>query len=125
MLPVKLWTQEEVRSYISARVQLHQEAERLSDADLPICTPQDRWEKPTTYAVKVKGQKRAQRVLGGMADAEAWAAENMKKEFEIETRPGESVRCMSYCDCNNYCSFYQSTIFNQFFEEGDNDKEKT
>jgi len=107
MLPVKLWTQEETRKYILTRVQLHQEAEHLSDADLPVCTPQERWEKSTTYAVKVKGQKRAQRVLESMEAAEGWTSENMKKAYEIEVRPGESVRCMSYCDCNNYCSFYQ------------------
>jgi len=106
MLPVTLWESTFVESWIKERVLLHQEVEHLSDADLPICTPIERWEKPTTYAVKVKGNKRAQRVLESMEAAEAWA-ENMKKAYEIEVRPGESVRCMSYCDVNKICGLFQ------------------
>ena len=105
VLPVPLWLPEDAHNYMVERVTLHQEAEHLSDADLPLCSAEERWERPTTYAVKVKGQKRAKRVLESMEDAEAWATDNMKKEFDIEIRHGESVRCESYCDCSQFCDF--------------------
>jgi hypothetical protein len=105
VLPVPLWLPEDAHKYMTERVTLHQEAEHLSDADLPMCSPGERWERPTTYAVKVKGQKRAKRVLESMEEAEVWAKDNMKKDFDIEVRPGESVRCESYCDCSQFCDF--------------------
>jgi len=114
MVNVPMWKPEDVHEYMVERVTYHQEAESLPDKELPLCTSAERWEKPTTYAVKVKGQKRAKRVLESMEDAEAWAEQNMKKEFEIEVRQGESVRCESYCDCSNFCDF----TFNKLFKGG-------
>jgi len=108
MLPVPLWPPDKAIEYIDERVHLHQVCEGLSDEDLPLCSPEERWERPTKYAIKKKGLKRASRVLDSMEEAEAWAEDNMKdKKFEIETRQGENVRCESYCDCNKFCSFYQ------------------
>ena len=104
MLPVELWKPEDAYEYMTERVTLHQEAEGLSDADLPLCSAEERWERPTTWAVKVKGQKRAKRVLDSMEEAATWIEDNIKdKPMEIETRPGESVRCESYCDCSQFC----------------------
>lgn len=108
MLPVERWLPEDAYEYIVERVTLHQEAEALSDKDLPLCTPDERWDRSTKYAVTIVGQKRAKRVLDSMEEAEAWAEANMKKKYHIEVREGESVRCLHYCDCNNYCLFYQN-----------------
>jgi hypothetical protein len=109
ILPVELWDLFDSYQYILQRVTYHQDAESLPDNDLPICTPEERWERPTTYAVKKRGNKRAARVLPSMEEAEAWAMDNMKdKPFEIETRPGESVRCASYCDVAPFCNWWQA-----------------
>jgi len=116
VLPVELWKPVDAHEYITERVTLHQESESMSDEDLPLCTADERWDRPTKYAVIVIGQKRAKRVLDTMEEAEEWADVNMKKKYHIEVRPGESVRCESYCDCNNYCSYYQK------LKEGDNGK---
>jgi len=117
-LPIELWLPEDAHEYMTERVTLHQEAEGLKDADLPLCTAEERWERPTKYAVKVKGLKRAKRVLDSMEEAETWAKENMKKEYEIEIRQGESVRCESYCDCAPHCDFYKSLTFKKYFNKG-------
>jgi hypothetical protein len=108
VLPVELWDPIDAGMYLEERVTVHQEAEHLADDDLPVCTAEERWEKPTQYAVKKRGNKKASRLLPTLEEAEVWARDNMKdKPFEIVCRPGESVRCRSYCDCSNYCNWWQ------------------
>lgn len=109
ILPVTLWDPIDAGMYLEERVIMHQGAVRLEDDALPICTPAERWERPTQYAVKKRGNKRAARLLPTMEEAEMWAMDNMKeKPFEIEVRPGESIRCASYCDCSNFCNWWQA-----------------
>jgi hypothetical protein len=108
ILPVTLWDPIDAGMYLEERVTVHQEAERLADDDLPVCTAEERWERPTQYAVKKRGNKKASRLLPTLEEAEVWARDNMKdKPFEIVCRPGESVRCRSYCDCSNYCNWWE------------------
>ena len=108
VIPVRLWNPVDAGMYLGERVAMHQQAEGLPDDDLPICTAEERWQRETTYAVKKRGNKRAQRVLPSMEEAEAWARDNMKdKPFEIEKRPGESVRCRHYCDVSEICGLFQ------------------
>ena len=40
-----------------------------TDGDLPECTPEQMWEKPTTYAVKKVGNKRATNVFNTKEEA--------------------------------------------------------
>ena len=105
-LPVDLWPTEKVQDYLIERVKLHQEAEKLSDADLVMCTPEERWSRPPKWAVKVKGQKRAKRVLDNESDALAWIWNNPSKAkpLEVEYRQGEDVRCESYCPVKQFCN---------------------
>lgn len=106
-IPVELWTPGQTTDWIAQRVKEHQEAETLADHELPVCTPEERWHKDDSWAVKIKGQKRAKRVLGSHEEAEAWGSQHLDgKRWEIEMRPGEDMRCESYCSCNQYCSFY-------------------
>jgi hypothetical protein len=108
ILPVTLWDPIDAGMYLEERVTVHQEAERLADDDLPVCTKEERWEKETQYAVTKRGNKKASRLLPTLEEAEVWARDNMKdKPFEIVCRPGESVRCRSYCDCSNYCNWWE------------------
>ena len=124
MLPVLLWPPNKALEYIEERVHLHQVCEGLEDTNLPLCTAEERWEKPTKYAVMKKGQKRAMRVLDSIEEAEDWREMKEGKELEIEIRQGESVRCESYCDCAPYCDFKQSLTFKEYFGRRINGKEK-
>jgi len=112
-LPIDLWSDAKAQTYIEDRVLLHQAAESLSDDDIPICTPEERWERPTKFAV-VKGQnKGAWRVVDTLEEAEKLKAqieESSGNEYRIDERPGESVRCMNYCSCRDYCNFYQQLV---------------
>jgi hypothetical protein len=60
-IPIKLWTYEEQEAFIKDRITHHSACEFAmeTDGDLPPCTPEEMWEKPTTY-----GPSRRRRVSG-------------------------------------------------------------
>lgn len=105
VLPVGLWFPEEIALFMVTRVSSHQYAETLPDDKLPYCAPEERWEKPTMYAVKKKGRKSAVRVLESEEAAQKMVDAG-KGDF-VETRPGESTRCAHYCPVNFVCNQYQ------------------
>ena len=62
------------------------------------------------YAVKKSGNKRALRVYDSLEEAERHInsiKEEERKNFEIETRLGEDRRCLNYCSCCHFCSYYR------------------
>ena len=113
-LPIKLWTMEERDAYIRKRIALHSACEFAleTDGDLPECTPEEMWEKPTTWAIKKKGNVRAFKVY----ETEKHATEalaTMDKAYEIEVRQGERTRCKSYCPVSQYCQQYRDYLNNK------------
>lgn len=98
---VPLWSREKARAFMEERVRLHQ---RAQSGEMPFCTPEEMWERPNQWAVKVPGRKRATRLLDSREEAETYIAVNMiGQKAEIEFRPGERVRCNSYCSVSNWC----------------------
>jgi len=73
------------------------------------CTPEEKWQKPTTYAVKAKGAKKAKRVLESQKDAEEWISTKNASNLYIEERPGGCMRCESYCNVAKQCPYYKET----------------
>lgn len=67
------------------------------------CTPEERWERPTKYAVMKRGQKRAVKLFDSEADALALIEAKRPLPMYLEERPGESVRCASYCPVREWC----------------------
>jgi hypothetical protein len=102
VLEQPLWTQDTAVDYIQKRLGVH-----FSDAAPVQCTDEERWARPDTFAVMGKGRKRALRVLGSASEAAQWAEDNSKEDVTIEHRPGESVRCESYCNVRDWCPQYQ------------------
>lgn len=105
-IPIKLWSQEEREAFIQARLDAHSSAMFESEAggDLPECSSEDMWEKPSTWAIKKEGGVRAKSVHATEEEAKL----NLTKGYFIEHRPGERVRCASYCQVSQWCSQYQS-----------------
>ena len=101
-IPINLWPYQQREDFISERISKHSECEfhMETDEELPPCTPEEMWEKPTTYALKKKGGVRAIKVYETMEDAEKACDE---KVHEIEVRLGTRTRCESFCPVNNYC----------------------
>jgi hypothetical protein len=84
---------EEIEAFIAVKVAEYKRYnDMLDDDDIPPCSPKERWEKPTKYAVKKEGRKTAVRVLDSKDDAEQMVVDLGKGHY-LETRPGESVRC--------------------------------
>ena len=101
VIPIPMWTSEKTHLYIKERVALHKRYEGVALEDIEECTPKEKWQSPSTYAVMKKGQKNA--IRGGVCDTLAQAykkLEEMEKksgEFYIEERPEEEIRCADYC----------------------------
>ncbi len=95
-----------IEQTISSLVHLHKTSEDLPDDKLPECTSADRWERPTTYAVKKEINIRAFRVFESESEAKSLLDEK-GKGWIIETRPGASIRCQEYCLAAPFCNFYQ------------------
>ena len=112
-VPIPLWAREKAMAYTKGRVALHKAAENLSDDDIPICTPDERWHEPDKWAV-VKGKnKRATRVLESEKEAEKIKAALEKStgdKYRIDFREGSDKRCLHYCPCAEFCNHYKSLV---------------
>ena len=103
-LPVKLWSFEERERFVSERISKHSACEFAIETDqpLPRCTPEEMWEKNTTWAVKKTGGVRAKSVHQTQEEA-ADALEKAGKGYEIEVRLGERTRCANFCSVSHRC----------------------
>lgn len=104
VVDVPIWTAAAAEAYITSRIALHQEAEGLPPQELPDCTPEERWERPTVYAVKKEGGKQAYRVFESRRGADV---EAQKRMMIVEVRPGENVRCERFCRAKPWCEQYK------------------
>lgn len=100
-LPV--WSGRQANDYIHERISLHQDAQIMYDTEdrLPLCSSEEMWAKPDTFAVKEKGKVRAKRVLNSEEEAKEYIGDN--KDLAIEFRKGERTRCEGYCAVSEYC----------------------
>ena len=105
-IPLPIWREEETLAYIKSRINLHNAAKLIKEEDaIPVCTEEERWAKPTTWAVlKERGAKRA--VNGGVYELESEAIAHAKRiSGAIEKRDGSNPRCENYCQVRQWCNF--------------------
>ena len=108
-IPLPIWREEETLAYIKSRINLHNAAKLIEVEDaIPVCTEEERWAKPTTWAVlKERGAKRA--VNGGVYELESEAIAHAKRiSGAIEKRDGSNPRCENYCQVRQWCNFGRS-----------------
>jgi hypothetical protein len=113
-LPIRLWSKEERDAFISNRIALHSACEFAleTDGELPDCTPEEMWEKPTVWAVRKIGNKRAH----SLYETEQLAIEalsDLGDKYEMEVRKGERTRCTNFCPVNTWCTQYQTYLKEQ------------
>jgi len=96
----------EIEKYILEKVQAFENAEKLSDSELPLCTKDERWQDNDKFAVMKEGRKTAIKLFESREEAEA----NMKAlgGTYIEDRIAEPRKCADYCACKDHCPFYKS-----------------
>jgi hypothetical protein len=116
-IPIKLWSPEEREAFIQSRLTAHSSAmfEADTEGTLPECSPEEMWEKSSTWAIKKEGGVRAKSVHSSVEEANAALAEAEKsakknEKFVIEIRPGERTRCKSYCQVSKFCSQHQTYL---------------
>lgn len=109
LLDVPIIPDEEVAEYVKERVLLHKTAASLSPPELAEqspCSAEDRWARGDVWAVMKKGQKKAARLCQS-EEAAKLALEALGSGYHIVFRPGESVRCQSYCSAARFCEQYK------------------
>jgi len=97
VLPVNLWPLPQTLKFMEGRVRAHVDAER----ELPLCTDEERWATQEKWAVKKKGNKRAERLFDNEQTA-IFAAKQWN--MEVEHRPKEFKRCAIYCRAYPFCT---------------------
>lgn len=115
LVDIPIWDEETRINYINERVGIHQEAQKMYDAEgeFPFCSDDETWKRSDAWAVKKKGNKRALRVFETEESANGFvggykALGNDGKILEIEYRAGEAVRCIGdYCGVSDFCSQYR------------------
>jgi len=122
---IPMWSNDKIETYLHERIAAHKAAEKLPDAELPPCTPEERWTKKPTYKVMREDRKTSMRNLDTKEQAEAFVKNEEKKfiskkpnaklpKFDIVLYPGEETRCESgkfpghhYCNVKWWCPFWQ------------------
>lgn len=108
-IDIPMWLEDKQDEYLEERVKLHQDAEfqRLMGEELPECSKEERWEKPSVWAVKKTGNKRAIKLYSNEQDAK----DALLAGQEIEFRRGEPTRCSAnWCRVNAWCSQYKKYL---------------
>jgi len=104
-MSVPLWAGERAKEFIRERLSLHRDHKDY------VCSPEERWERPTTYALLKKGRKSAVRVLNTEAEMNKYIKEkNLTSALEsgtiwVEERKGRCVRCEDYCIVRSVCPY--------------------
>ena len=98
---------EETAARILAKVQEIESAYKLDDDAIEPCSAEERWADGEKWAVMKNGRKTAIKLFDNSADADAMAGE-MGNAYYVEHRPAISRKCLDYCNCKEFCSFYHA-----------------
>jgi len=97
---VPLISSDELTKWVVERIRAHEAAK----VQLPRCTDEERWSRPS-FAV-MKDDKAARAMNGGLFDtreeAEAFIAAKASQAI-IQERPGLSERCLYWCPARSVC----------------------
>lgn len=102
-----VWSDDYTKDFIASRLTNHLIAREMEEDVIPPCTPEERWAKKTTWAIMKEGRKSAVRVH----DTEEQAKIHLGLAGEghrIDTRLGKDTRCESYCNVNQWCSYWKN-----------------
>ena len=113
-ISIPLWDQEQVKSFISERVQDIRASMELPDDMIPECSCKERWQAETQYAVYKQGGTRAMRVFPTKDEADTYVASHKDAaQLSIVIRQELPKRCMDYCPVNSFCHYYQTLMQNE------------
>ena len=99
---------EQIEEWIVNRFNQIQNAEMLSDDDIPICSEEERWYTGDKYAVMKGTNKRAIKVFDTEEEAEEYT--KLDKSYWVEYRKGKNVKCEDYCNACQFCNYYKQYV---------------
>jgi hypothetical protein len=115
VLDVPMLPRDQVTADIERRVALF---ETVTMDDLPECTPEERWQQNTVYAVHKKGVKKASKLFRCESHEDEDNQRRQAKlfigafanplDYYLERRPGRSTRCEDYCLAAPYCKQFKA-----------------
>jgi len=98
-----LWPTERAVAYITARLEAH------LAKPVPVCTPEERWQGRSAWAVLSGENQTAKRVCQSKEQAEDWLSRNKVRDPWIQERPGGSLRCKFWCNgIREFCPLWRS-----------------
>lgn len=99
-----------IEAYIKEKVfEVSANAEKKDD-EIAECSPEQRWTTPAKWAVMKEGRKTAVKLCDSEEEALNFIEELEKdkdKHF-VEERKGQDKKCLDYCSCCEFCSYYKS-----------------
>ncbi len=102
VIDIPVWDRDKTNAYIAERVKIHQ------SEPLP-CSPDERWQRKSTFAVMKEGRKSAVRVKDTQGEAQDYLDTEVKavdqKKCRVVERVGEALKCKSYCLVRDICPF--------------------
>lgn len=116
---IPLWSITDTKKALTERVKVHQKAHAaVAKGEEPDeCTPEERWAKPAKWAVEKVGTKKAIKLLDSEDTANTFATAlrnaNPKNKYTVKYRPGEQVRCKSYCPVLKWCNQGKALLTNE------------
>jgi hypothetical protein len=104
-LNVRKWSTREQEAYVLGRINLFKSVD--DGVVIPTaCTDEERWARPTTWAVMKGRGKKAVRVFNDEETARKYiGAKGDQSEYRIEERPGQYIRCEGYCPVRAFCKY--------------------
>ncbi len=109
VINIPVWDRDKTNEYITERIKIHQ-SEPLS------CSPDERWQRKSTFAVMKEGRKSAVRVKDTQEEAQDYLDTEVKavdqKKCQVVERVGEALKCKTYCLCRDICpyNFYKRSL---------------
>lgn len=101
---------QEIEKFIIDKFLEIKKYENVLDEELPLCTPEERYNTGDKYAVKKKNNKRASKIHDTLEEAQKHL-DNLEKDYpniyEIEIRKSQNIRCEQYCSVCKFCDFYR------------------
>lgn len=112
VVDVPLWDFEEQEAYVETRILMHKDMQTRFDfvENLIHCTSDERWAKPTKWAVMKKNRKTAVKLFDDPRKAQIFidSQKSATAEFYIEERLGGFTRCEgNYCGVAQFCDQYK------------------
>lgn len=103
-IEIPLWSDKEADDYLLSRVRAHAKAADIewTGEELPFCSDDDRWFRPSKWAVMKEGGKKATSLHDSMEEAQE--AIQGRKGYILDERRGGPLRCQRYCDVSAFCS---------------------